>query len=129
MKFMINGKEQGLKFGMLFLQELDNRYTMKMQGGMEFSMGMKFAIPYLKAGNITALWNVLSAALKPHGIKPYQVEKEIERIAETDAEEGTDKLGELFEELLEEMGKQPLLRKEFSQLEAAEAQVKAEQNA
>lgn len=122
MNFTINGKEYTLKFGMAFLNELDEKYKMKMDGGIEFSMGMKFALPYLKAGNITALHNVLCAALKPKGVHPQAVEEELERIAEEDAENDTDRIGELFEEVLEAMGKQPLLRKEFSQLEAAEKQ-------
>ncbi|SIT91719.1 tail assembly chaperone [Edaphobacillus lindanitolerans] len=130
MNFAINGKDYELRFGMLFLKEMDEHYKMKVNGQVEFSMGMKFALPYLKTGNLPALHNTLCAALKHHKeIKPFQVEREIERIAEEDAENETDNLGELFEELLEEMGKQPLLKKEFSQLQKTEKEVAEQGNA
>ena len=106
MKFKIDGKEYQLEFGMKFINELDKRYAVDYQG-FKFGMGVNMAFMYLNQYNPTVLQNIISAAVSHEKNKPS--EKKIEESIVQYAIEN-DGLDKLFEQLLDELGKSPLLK-------------------
>lgn len=101
MEITINGQAKEIKFSLNMINELDKKYVME-AGGAKFAMGLNLAFTYLSQKNPTAISNVLKACL------PKVPEQHIESYVEEYAvEHGT--LEPLFEELVEQMGKHPLL--------------------
>lgn len=121
MKFKINGQEYQLEFGMKFINELDKRYSVNYEG-FKFGMGVNMAFMYLNQYNPTVLQNIISAAVSHEKNKPS--EKKIEEAIIEYATEN-DGLGQLFEELIEELGKSPLLKatiKRFQEMAVVQEQ-------
>lgn len=101
MKFTIAGKEYELKFGIKFIRELDKVYTVDFQG-VEFGMGLNMAFANLNQYNPSALTEVIKAATSHYSSPPKrnQIDEAIEEFAEEN-----DGLEQLFEDLIEELGK------------------------
>lgn len=101
MEFKINGKDYDLKFGLRFIRELDNRYKVDYQG-LKFGMGVNLAFMGLNQYNPTTLTDIIQASVAHEKSAPklFQTENAIEEYAEEN--EG---LEQLFEDVLDEMGK------------------------
>ena len=106
MQFTIAGKEYELKFGIHFIREIDQVYKVDYQG-MEFGMGVNLAFMNLLQYNPVALVEVIRAAVS-HESSPPKLKK-IEEAVEEYAEEN-DGLGELFEGLIDELGKSKVVK-------------------
>jgi tRNA U34 5-methylaminomethyl-2-thiouridine-forming methyltransferase MnmC len=118
MKFTIAGKEYDLKFGLKFIRELDKIYTVNYEG-LEFGMGVNMAYMNLQQFNPTALAEVIKAAVSHESSPPKM--KQIEEAVEEYAEEN-DGLEQLFEDVLEELGKSKVTKatiERFKKLGAA----------
>ena len=109
MKFTIAGKEYELKFGLKFIRELDKVYTVDYQG-MSFGMGINLAFMNLNQYNPTALVNVIHASLSHEEVRVNQVEEAIEDYADKN-----NGLGQLFNDVLEEMGKSAVVKDTIEQ--------------
>ena len=101
MEIKLGDQTKEVKFGLQMIDELDKVYVIK-TGGAEFAMGLNLAFNYLQSRNPSAISNVLKACF-PHVAKE-KINTYVEGFA---AEHGT--LEPLFEQLLDEMGKHPLL--------------------
>lgn len=106
MKFTIAGKEYDLKFGLKFIRELDKVYKVDYQG-LEFGMGINLAFMNLNQYNPTALTEVIKAAVSHESSAPK--ERQIEEAIEDYADEH-DGLEQLFEDVLEELGKSKVVK-------------------
>lgn len=111
MQLKIAGKDYELKFGLKFIREMDKVYTVNYEG-IEFGMGINFAFMNLNQYNPTALVNVIKSALSHLTSSPTikQIEEAIEEYAEEN-----DGLGQLFEEVLEELGKSGVVKDTLEQ--------------
>lgn len=103
MEFNINGKTKELKFGIGFIRKLDAKYTGEMEG-IKFGMGMMMATVQLRQYNPAALSDVIHCAMKGSP-KVNDVDEVIEAYADEH-----DGLGDLFEEVLSEMGKSNVIK-------------------
>lgn len=112
MEFMINGKERELRFGIGFIRKLDEAYTVEMNG-IPFGMGLTMASAQLAQYNPTALSEVIRSAVKGN-VSLRDVDGAIEDYA---MEHGG--LGELFEQVVEEVGKSPVAKDTMKKLEIA----------
>lgn len=111
MNFLINGEENKLHFGKVgFIRTLDSEYKAE-YNGIKFGMGLNLANTYLKQYSIPALVEVIRAAASGKPTRS-EVDKALEDYAEKLALEDPefDGLDDLFEDVMEEMGKQPLTR-------------------
>lgn len=106
MKFKIDGKEYQLEFGMKFINELDKRYAVDYQG-FKFGMGVNMAFMYLNQYNPTVIQNIIAAAIAHEKNRPTESEIEEAIVQYAIENDGLDKL---FEQLLDELGKSPLLK-------------------
>lgn len=97
----LNGQEREVKFTLNMINELDKKYVMD-AGGAKFAMGLNLAFTYLSQKNPVAIANVLKACF------PKTPEQHIEQYVEDYAVEH-ETLEPLFAEIIEEMGKHPLL--------------------
>ena len=111
MQLKIAGKDYELKFGLKFIREMDKVYTVNYEG-VEFGMGINVAFMNLNQYNPTALVNVIKSALSHLTSAPKL--KQIEETIEEYAEEN-DGLGQLFEEVLEELGKSKVVKDTLEQ--------------
>lgn len=103
MEFIINGKERELKFGIGFVRKLDDVYKVD-YNGIEFGMGLNMANIQLQQFNPTALSEVIQAAAR--GVTSRkQVDEALEDYAEKNGG-----LGDLFEQVIEEMGKSAIVK-------------------
>ena len=114
MKFKIAGKEYELKFGLKFIRTLDEVYRVDYEG-LEFGMGVNLAFMNLNQYSPSALAEVIKASVAHESSPPkiYQIDEAIEDYAEEN-----DGLGELFEEVLDELGKSKVIKdtlKQFKQ--------------
>ena len=103
MEFVINGKERELKFGIGFIRKLDDVYKVD-YNGIEFGMGLNMANIQLQQFNPTALSEVIQAA-----VRGVTSQKQVDEALEDYAEEN-DGLGDLFEQIIEEMGKSAIVK-------------------
>ena len=103
MEFVINGKERELKFGIGFIRKLDDVYKVD-YNGIEFGMGLNMANIQLQQFNPTALMEVIHAA-----VRGVTSQKQVDEALEDYAEEN-DGLGDLFEQVIEEMGKSAIVK-------------------
>ena len=103
MEFVINGKERELKFGIGFIRKLDDVYKVD-YNGIEFGMGLNMANIQLQQFNPTALVEVIHAA-----VRGVTSQKQVDEAVEDYADEN-DGLGELFELIMEEMGKSAIVK-------------------
>lgn len=101
MEFKIGEQVKELRFSLSMINELDKKYVVEANGS-KFAMGLNMAFTYLSSKNPTAIANVIKACLPQ--ISMDKVEQAVEDYA---IEHGT--LEPLFDELMDEMGKHPLL--------------------
>lgn len=69
MEIKIKDKTYELKFGLSFINEIDNLYTQEMSG-VKFGMGLEMMSTYLGLKRPTALQNVIKAGLSHLDSKP-----------------------------------------------------------
>lgn len=112
MQFEINGKEIKLKFGLKFCRELDKVYRVDYQG-LEFGMGVNMAFTNLQQKNPTALADVLKAASSHKDYSLDAIDDAIEKFADENGD-----LSLLFDGLLDEMGKSPVIVHTINHLKA-----------
>lgn len=111
MQLEINGKEYPLHFGMDFIDEVEKVEGMKMEAeGMEMNIGtggMSKLNNKLASYHPSGLRTVIKAGTITERQKPSNAEinQYIEYLAETDDYE------DLFDEIVEELGKKPLVLK------------------
>lgn len=110
MEFVINGKERELKFGIGFIRKLDDVYKVD-YNGIEFGMGLNMANIQLQQFNPTALSEVIQAA-----VRGVTSQKQVDEALEDYAEEN-DGLGDLFEQVIEEMGKSAIVKDSLNRVQ------------
>ena len=110
MEFVINGKERELKFGIGFIRKLDDVYKVD-YNGIAFGMGLNMANIQLQQFNPTALSEVIQAA-----VKGVTSQKQVDEALEEYADEN-DGLGDLFEQVIEEMGKSAIVKDSLTRAE------------
>ena len=110
MEFEINGKERELKFGIGFIRKLDEVYKVD-YNGIEFGMGLNMANVQLQQFNPTALSEVIQAA-----VRGVTSQKQVDEALENYAEENNG-LGDLFEQVIEEMGKSTIVKDSLKRVE------------
>lgn len=117
MELTINDKNYELKFGLSFINTIDNIYTQKMNG-VEFGMGLEMLNTYLGLGRPTALFNLIKAGTSHLDSKPSNadIESYLEDLAEKDGE----KYEKMFDEVNEAMKQAPFLRLTMKNLENAQ---------
>lgn len=115
MEFVISGKERELKFGIGFVRKLDENYTAS-HDGLEFGMGLMGSMMQLRLKNPTVLTNIIHAAVVGN-VTQRQVDVAIEEYADEN-----DGLGQLYEDLEEEMGKSSVVKDSLNNLEKLEAE-------
>ena len=111
MEFVINGKERELKFGIGFIRKLDEVYKVD-YNGIEFGMGLNMANIQLQQFNPTALSEVIQAA-----VRGVTSQKQVDEALENYAEENNG-LGDLFEQVIEEMGKSAIVKDSLKRVES-----------
>ena len=111
MEFVINGKERELKFGIGFIRKLDDVYKVD-YNGIEFGMGLNMANIQLQQFNPTALSEVIQAA-----VRGVTSQKQVDEALENYAEENNG-LGDLFEQVIEEMGKSAIVKDSLKRVES-----------
>lgn len=118
MEFTIKGKEYELKFGLAFIRQLDEKFKVNYQG-MEFGMGIIQAMAGLQQYNPTTLADVLKAAATHSGKAPkqYDVDEALDEYAEEH-----DGLEQLFEDIIEEMGKSKTVKATQDKLQKVQAE-------
>lgn len=117
MELTINEKVYELKFGLSFINAIDNIYTQKMHG-VEFGMGLEMLNTYLGLGRPTALYNVISAGTSHLNSKPSNTD--IELYLEDLAESENEDYENMFDEVGEAMKQAPFLRRTMKNLENAQ---------
>lgn len=103
MEIEINGKLRELKFGIGAIRKLDAVYQLEMEG-IQFGAGLMMASAQLQQYNPTALSEVIRCAATGNP-STRQVDNAIEKYAEEN-----DGLGELFDEVIDELGKSPVAK-------------------
>ena len=71
----IAGNEFELFYGLAFIREMDKRYSAE-YSGLQYGMGIRFAVMYLLDENPVALQDIIEAALITHTKKPKEQEIE-----------------------------------------------------
>lgn len=105
MKFKIAGKEYELKFGMKFVRQLDILYKVDYQG-LELGAGLSMAYMGLAQYSPSVISDIIKAAVAhEENVKLKTIDESVEEYAEENGD-----LGELFEDLKEEMGKSPVVK-------------------
>lgn len=103
MEIEIKGKLRELKFGIGFIRKLDEVYTIE-RDGVEFGFGLAMANIQLQQYNPSALSEVIRCASTGNP-SLRDVDNAIEEYAEEN-----DGLGGLFDEVITELGKSPLVK-------------------
>lgn len=118
MEFTIKEKTYELKFGIAFIRQLDEKFKVNYQG-MEFGMGIIQAMAGLQQYNPTTLADVLKAAATHSGKAPkqYDVDEALDEYAEEH-----DGLEQLFEDIIEEMGKSKTVKATQDKLQKVQAE-------
>jgi len=115
MELNINGKNYELRYGLSFINRIDNIYTQSMNG-VEFGMGVELLSTYLGMYRATALANAISAGTSHLDSQPSKndIESYLENLAISD----TDKFEQLFDDISEGMQHAPFLRKTLENLKS-----------
>lgn len=108
MELTINDKNYELKFGLSFINTLDNIYTQTAEG-MTFGIGIEMLQAYLSMGRPTALANAIKAATSHLNSKPSN--NDLEAYLETLAEKDEKEFDKLFDEIEESMQTAPFLKR------------------
>lgn len=116
MELTINEKTYELKFGIKFINTLDNMYKQELNG-VEFGMGVEMALTYLAMYRPNALMNVIIAATSHSSKRPSK--KEIENFLEDLASKNDGSYDSLFDEVQEAMRLAPFLKKIIKATEQA----------
>lgn len=111
MNITISGKEYELKFGLSFINAMDNLYTQEMSG-VQFGMGLEMMNTYLELKRPTALQNVIKAGTSH--LKSVPSNEDIETYLEEVFVEGGQE--ELFEEVKVATEQAPFLRQTVKSL-------------
>src|SRR5699024_8693937 len=111
MEFVMNGKERVLKFGIAFIRKLDDVYKVD-YNGIEYGMSLNMANIQLQQFNPTALSEVIQAA-----VRGVTSQKQVDEALEDYAEEN-DGLGDVFEQVIEEMGKSAIVKDSLKRAES-----------
>ena len=119
MQLEINGKEHDLHFGLDFIEELDKKYIIK-SNGAEFGMGVNTALVYLRQENPRILVDLIHAATSTENMRPgvTEIKRWLEQLED---------LEWLFENLNEELGKQPMTKRAVAKMKKAEEEAEAEE--
>lgn len=117
MNLTINGKEYELKFGISFINAIDNMYTQDMKG-IQFGMGLEMVNTYLSLGRPTAVMNVIKAGASHLNSKPStaDIESYLEELAMSDDGE----YEQLFDDINEAMKQAPFLKRALKNMESAQ---------
>lgn len=113
MEITVNNKKYDLRFGISFNHNLDLMYQQEVDG-VAFGMGLDMAYVYLQTENVTAVFNVIKAAMSHLKKKPKA--EEIESFIEERAIEDNG-LDKLCKELIEEMKDSPFLKSKIKKME------------
>lgn len=105
MEFKIGKKKYQLQFGVKCVRELDKIYKIDREG-LQFGMGVNLAFVQLQAKSISALANVIKAAISHIDIAPNM--DKVDAAVDIYAEENGG-LGKLFDGILDGMGKSPVM--------------------
>lgn len=101
-----NGKELEMKFGLKFLNTIDRKLGLEINQA-SLGNGVNMLVPNLENGNVVTIAHVIEAATshhKKHPSKDFEIEAVLNEIAE---DKGLLTFGE---EIVEELGKQPMTR-------------------
>lgn len=109
MEFKIKDKVRELKFGIGFIRRLDEVYTVDMNG-IPFGMGLTMANAQLQQFNPATLSEVIRCAATGNPSL-----RDVDNAIEEHAEDN-DGLGDLFDEVLEELGKSPIVKDTMKRL-------------
>jgi len=117
MELKINGKDYELRFGLSFINAIDNIYTQEMHG-VEFGMGLEMLNTYLGLGRATALYNVIKAGTSHLNSKPSNndIENYLEELATADNKDYDN----LFDDIKGAMSQAPFLKRTMKNLENAQ---------
>lgn len=116
MNIEINGREKQLRFDLNFIRNLNEVFQAE-ASGMKVPMGVTLATMQLKMSDYSALSDVIRCALN-NSISQKDIDNVIEELAEK------DEIDDLLAEVIEEMGKSSLIKR---QLKKAEEQSQAEE--
>jgi|SRR5699024_1770716 len=105
MELTIGDKKYELKFGLSFINAIDNTYTQSMSG-VEFGMGVEMLSTYMGLKRPTALYNLIKAGTSHLNSKPSN--NDIEEFLENEFSEGRQE--ELFDRAMEAMEQAPFLK-------------------
>lgn len=118
MEFKIGKKNYQLKFGLKCIRELDKVYKVDREG-LQFGMGVNLAFMQLNTKSVSALSNVIKAAVS-HVESAPNIEK-VDVAVENFAEEN-EGLGKLFDQIIDEMGKSPVMKETVQDFQARATQ-------
>lgn len=113
MKLVICGTTYELKFGISFINAIDNMYKQNVHG-VEFGLGIELLNTQLEMGRPTALFNAIKAGTSHLDSKPsnHDVESYLEGLALSDG----DDYENLFDGLKESMEQAPFLKRALNQM-------------
>lgn len=113
MELTIGKKEYQLKFGLSFINAIDNIYTQDMNG-LDFGVGLEMLNTYMGLGRPTALMNAIKAGTSHMGSKPSNadIEAYLEELASSD----DGRYESLFKNLTETMEQAPFLKRTLNDL-------------
>ena len=117
MNLDINGKVIEVKFTIGAIEALDKKYVMN-QGGARFGMGVSSVLAYLNQYNPVVLREIIEAV---------QVDNRKVGVSEVEAWLYTQDIEKLCDEMLEELGKQPLTKAIVKRMRKAQEQAEKNQ--
>lgn len=74
MVITINGNDYGVKFGIAFVRQLDEKYFVKSQAGVKFGTGLETKVPMLLTGDAITLSEFLYLGTCTEAKRPTQKE-------------------------------------------------------
>lgn len=118
MVITINGNDYGVKFGVAFVRQLDEKYFVKSQSGVKFGTGLETKVPMLLTGDAITLSEFLYLGTCTEAKRPTQ--KEVDNYVD----EAEDIEG-LFDTVVDELKKHNATRLKMQELtEALDKQAK-----
>ena len=118
MVITISGNDYGVKFGVAFVRQLDEKYFVKSQSGVKFGTGLETKVPMLLTGDAITLSEFLYLGTCTEAKRPTQ--KEVDNYVD----EAEDFVG-LFDTVVDELKKHNATRLKMQELtEALDKQAK-----
>lgn len=118
MVITISGNDYGVKFGVAFVRQLDEKYFVKSQSGVKFGTGLETKVPMLLTGDAITLSEFLYLGTCTEAKRPTQ--KEVDNYVD----EAEDIEG-LFDTVVDELKKHNATRLKMQELtEALDKQAK-----